>query len=498
MYRRDNVKLSEENMSDLLRLEPTELWRHFVEICKIPRPSKHEEQISQYLADLGQQLGIETHRDAVGNVLMRKGATPGMEDRRSIVLQSHMDMVCEKNASSPHDFMHDAIEAYIDGDWVRARGTTLGADDGIGCAAQLAVLTDPSVAHGPIECLFTVDEETGLTGAFALEGGFFKSDILLNLDSEDEGELFIGCAGGVDTVGHFPYRTETAPDDYQFYRLTISGLTGGHSGDDINKGYANSIKLLTRLLLHLEREIPVSLAHLVGGNLRNAIPREAEALIGIPEDSKIKMELFVQRFGESLLKEYQSTEPNLQISAEESNSAPVMNNYDKLRLLNLLYAMPHGVIEMSREIAGLVETSTNLASIKPLEEGMLEIATSQRSSVESGKEYVATMVESVFLLGGCTFRHSDGYPGWAPNPASPILGVASSVYEELFGKKPIVRAIHAGLECGLFLEKYPTLDMISFGPTLRGVHSPDERLDIPSTKKFWDLLLGILKAAPRV
>lgn len=484
-------------MSDLLHLEPAELWRHFVEICKIPRPSKHEEQISSYLEALGKSLGIETHRDAVGNILMRKGATPGMEDRRSIILQSHMDMVCEKNSTSTHDFMHDPIDAYIDGDWVRARGTTLGADDGIGCAAQLAVLTDPSVEHGPIECLFTVDEETGLTGAFALEGGFFKSDILLNLDSEDEGELFIGCAGGVDTIGEFPFRAEEAPEDYQFYRITVSGLTGGHSGDDINKGYANSIKLLTRLLQHLEREMPLALAHITGGNLLNAIPREAEALVGIPEDSKIKMELFIQHFGAKLLKEYQSTEPNLQISAEASNRAPVMNNYDKLRFLNLLYAMPHGVIEMSREIPGLVETSTNLALVKHLDNERFEIATSQRSSVDSGREYIATAVESVFLLGCCTCRHSDGYPGWAPNPTSPILGIASSVYEDLFGKKPVVRAIHAGLECGLFLEKYPTLDMISFGPTLRGVHSPDERLDIPSTKKFWDLLLGILKAAPK-
>ncbi len=485
-------------MSDLLRLEPAELWRHFVEISKIPRPSKHEEQISNYLFSLGKSLGIETHRDAVGNILMRKGATPGMENRRSIVLQSHMDMVCEKNADSDHDFMHDGIDAYIDGDWVKARGTTLGADDGIGCAAQLAVLTDPQVVHGPLECLFTVDEETGLTGAFALEGGFFKSEILLNLDSEDEGEIFIGCAGGVDTVGHFPFRTEAAPESYRFYKLRISGLTGGHSGDDINKGYANSIKLLTRLLQHLEREIPVSLSILEGGNLRNAIPREAYAVIGIPEDSRLKMELFVQHFGAKLLKEYQSTEPNLEIAADETHAAPVMNNYDKLRLLNLLYAMPHGVIEMSREIAGLVETSTNLASVKLLEAGVLEIATSQRSSVDSGREYVAMMVESIFLLAACTLQHSDGYPGWAPNPSSPILGIASSVYEGLFGKKPVVRAIHAGLECGLFLEKYPTLDMISFGPTLRGVHSPDERLDIPSTKKFWDLLLGILKAAPTV
>ena len=485
-------------MSSIQDLEPKVLWEHFAELSKIPRPSKHEEQISAYLQAFGERHGIETYRDAVGNVLMRKPATPGMEDRCSIVLQSHMDMVCEKNADSTHDFMHDPILPYIDGDWVRAKGTTLGADDGIGCAAQLAVLTDPSVQHGPIECLFTVDEETGLTGAFAIQAGFFQSNILLNLDSEDEGELFIGCAGGLDTVGRFMYRTTKPADGAKFYKITVSGLIGGHSGDDINKGLANSIKLLVRILMHLEREVPLALALLEGGNLRNAIPREAYAIVALPEDSVAKMERFIQHFGGELLNEYRATEANISISLEPATPMPVMMNTDKLRLLHLLYTMHHGVIEMSREIKGLVETSTNLASVKRVEESnVLEIATSQRSSVESAKQYIATAVESVFLLAGCTVNHSDGYPGWEPNVSSPILGIAEKVYTDLFGKKPVVRAIHAGLECGLFLEKYPSLDMVSFGPTIRGVHSPDERLNIPTTKKFWDLLLEILRNAPK-
>jgi len=485
-------------MSSIQDLEPKVLWEHFVELSKIPRPSKHEEQISAYLQAFGERHGIETHRDAVGNVLMRKPATPGMEDRCSIVLQSHMDMVCEKNADSTHDFMHDPILPYIDGDWVRAKGTTLGADDGIGCAAQLAVLTDSSVQHGPIECLFTVDEETGLTGAFAIQAGFFQSNILLNLDSEDEGELFIGCAGGLDTVGRFMYRTTKPADGAKFYKITVSGLIGGHSGDDINKGLANSIKLLVRILMHLEREVPLALALLEGGNLRNAIPREAYAIVALPEDSVVKMERFIQYFGGELLNEYRVTEANISISLDPATPMPVMMNTDKLRLLHLLYTMHHGVIEMSREIKGLVETSTNLASVKRVEESnVLEIATSQRSSVESAKQYIATAVESVFLLAGCTVNHSDAYPGWEPNASSPILGIAEKVYTDLFGKKPVVRAIHAGLECGLFLEKYPSLDMVSFGPTIRGVHSPDERLNIPTTKKFWDLLLEILRNAPK-
>ena len=487
-----------EEMKALSNLEPKSLWEHFMALCEIPRASKHEEQVSAYLQKLGEELGIETHRDAVGNILMRKPATTGMEARSSIVLQSHMDMVCEKNSDSVHDFMRDPIHPYIDGNWVRARGTTLGADDGIGCAAQLAVLTDPSVEHGPIECLFTVDEETGLTGAFALEANFFQSQILLNLDSEDEGELFIGCAGGVDTVGYFNFREESVAPDYKFFKISVAGLTGGHSGDDINKGYANSIKLLARILLHLEREMPLQIANFEGGNLRNAIPREASAVLGIPPDDVVRMKEFVAAFGNELKQEYRSTEPNIVFEIVEYDTPrAVMMNTDKLRLLHILYTLPSGVIEMSREIPGLVETSTNLASVKRTEEHVLEIATSQRSSVDSAKQYVSTAVESALLLAGCSAIHSDGYPGWAPNLDSQILQIAQKAYTKLFNTQPVVRAIHAGLECGLFLEKYPGLDMISFGPTIRGVHSPDERLDIPSTKKFWDFLLEILRNAPQ-
>lgn len=484
-------------MSQLSDLTPQPLWKLFDALTKIPRPSKHEERISEYLELFGKEHGLETYRDAVGNVLIRKPATPGMEDRRSIILQSHMDMVCEKNSDTEHDFMQDPIQTYIDGNWLKAKGTTLGADDGIGCAAQLAVLIDPEVVHGPLECLFTVDEETGLTGAFAIQENFFQSDILLNLDSEDEGEIFIGCAGGIDTIAHFTYRTEKAPNGYQFYNIALSGLVGGHSGDDINKGLANSIKLLARILLHLERELPIALATFEGGNLRNAIPREAYAVIAIPIEEHDKMLHFVERFGNTLVREYQTTEPNIQINVDVVEALPVMVNYDKLRLLHLLYTTHHGVIEMSRDIPNLVETSTNLASVKQVETDTLEIATSQRSSVDSAREYISTAVESTFLLAGCTVLQTDGYPGWAPNTQSPILHVAEEVYQKLFGNKPVVRAIHAGLECGLFLEKYPSLDMISFGPTIRGVHSPDERLDIASTQKFWQFLVEILRNAPK-
>lgn len=342
-----------------------------------------------------------------------------------------------------------------------------------------------------------MDEETGLTGAFALQAGFFKSSILLNLDSEDEGELFIGCAGGVDTTGTFPYKTQGCPAGARSFTLSVTGLKGGHSGDEIHKGLANSIKLLARAIESLDRELRIHLTTIQGGNLRNAIPREAFADFCINTNKVDDMQAMVASLRERLREEYRATEPDLSLEVTPADAVSVvMNHDDQERLIALLLAMPHGAIEMSRDIPGLVETSTNLASIKKLEGNNLFICTSQRSSVESGKDYIASSVASVFKLGGCTYEHSDGYPGWAPNVHSQILEITESAYKRLFHSEPKVRAIHAGLECGLFLEKYPKLDMVSFGPTIRGAHSPDERIDIETTGKFWDLLLEVLRNAP--
>ncbi|PID90524.1 MAG: cytosol nonspecific dipeptidase [Bacteroidetes bacterium] len=485
-------------MSDISQLQPSLLWQIFDEITQIPRPSKHEEQMVDYLLAFAEKHELEAKRDEVGNVLMRASATPGYEDRKPIILQSHVDMVCEKNADVEHDFMTDPISAYVEDGWVKARGTTLGGDDGIGVAAQLAVLVDPAIPHGPLEALFTVDEEEGLNGALALQEGFFTSSILINLDSEDEGELFIGCAGGRNTYGTFRYHTIGCPANTRTYTLSVTGLRGGHSGDDIHKGYANANILLARLLFRLETEIGISLATVDGGNKHNAISREATATFCINKNKVEAMQERIAALREVLVQEYCATEENITIEIHPADAmSVVMDHDDQTRLIELMIAIPHGVIAMSHEIDGLVETSTNFASIKKQEGNELLITTSQRSSVNSAKNYASGMVTAVLKLAGCEVTHSAGYPGWAPNRYSGILKVTEEAYQRLFGQQPLVRAIHAGLECGLFLEKYPRLDMVSFGPTIRGAHSPDERLDIASTQKFWELLLEVLKSAPQ-
>lgn len=478
-------------------LKPARVYHYFEEICQIPRPSKHEEKIAAYLMDFGKQHNLETMMDKTGNVIIRKPATKGMENRKSVVLQSHIDMVCEKNNDVEHDFNADPIHPYIDGEWVKAKGTTLGADDGIGVATQLAILDSTDIAHGPIECLFTVDEETGLTGAFGLDNTTLKSTILLNLDSEDEGEIFIGCAGGKDTVITLPCTMENNKVKSEGYRVKVSGLKGGHSGDDINKGLGNANKILNRLLWVATQELDLRLASFDAGNLRNAIAREGSAVVAIPAERVKDFVKFVQEFNAKVRAEYSITEPGLLIEAVAAeNPVKVMDNSTQQRLLNSVYACPHGVIAMSASIPDFVETSTNLASVKTKEDS-IEITTSQRSSVESEKNDVGNMVVSVFNLAGGKSVHSDGYPGWTPNPDSEILEISKSAYERLFGYSPKVKAIHAGLECGLVGEKYPLMDMISYGPTLRGVHSPDERLDIASMQKFWDFTIEILKNIPR-
>ncbi|MDR0420107.1 MAG: aminoacyl-histidine dipeptidase [Prevotellaceae bacterium] len=472
-------------------LEPRIVFKFFREILTIPRPSKKEGKIIKYLLDFAEKYNLKAKTDKAGNVLISKDATASCKNLPTIVLQSHVDMVCEKNNDVVFDFDNDAIQAYVDGNWVKAKGTTLGADCGIGIAAQLAILASNDIEHGNLECLFTVDEETGLTGAFELEPDFFTGKILLNLDSEDEGEIFIGCAGGRDTLGKIAYAEVNAPEKEIALRIDVKGLKGGHSGDDINKGLACANKILNRLLYPFFDDIEIN--KFDGGNLRNAIAREAYAIITISPDKAVEFKKHAVKFEEEVRYEYRSTEPDMKIIVTETEKpATVIDSKAKFSLMNCLYACPHGVLAMSREIPNLVETSTNLASVK-MDGKYINIATSQRSAVNTSKDDACACVAACFKLVGAEVLHGDGYPGWIPNPDSSILAVAENVYEKTFDKKPLVKAIHAGLECGLFLEKYPDLDMISFGPTLRGVHSPDERLDIASVQKFWLLLINILK-----
>ncbi len=479
-------------------LEPKILFEYFHEITQIPRPSKKEEKIIQFLLDFGAKYGLETVKDKIGNIVIRKPATKGYEGLKPVVLQSHVDMVCEKNEGTIHDFDKDPIQTYVDGDWVKAKGTTLGADNGIGVAAQLAILASDTIEHGDLECLFTVDEETGLTGAFQLQPNVLKGEILLNLDSEDDGEAFIGCAGGIDTVARFMYETE--PVDTKNYfpmRIEVSGLLGGHSGDDIDKGRGNAIKILGRFLWEINQKYDIQLASFRGGNLRNAIVREAEAVIMCNKKHKEEVRAAYNVYIAEQEKIWKKNEPKISFDLESTAEPKEVFSKDlKNRFLNAIYACPHGVFAMSQSIEGMVETSTNLAAVK-LDGKTLLVTTSQRSEIESQKYNLGQMVESVFRLAGAEVRHSDGYPGWAPNPDSAIMEVTVESYKRLFNKDLVVRSIHAGLECGLFLEKYPHWDMISIGPDIKGAHSPDERLHIESTQKFWKHLLDILTHIPK-
>ncbi len=481
-------------MNILSELTPQPLFNYFEQICQVPRPSKKEEKIRQFLLDFAWKNGLESKTDEVGNVLIVKPATRGMENAPTVVLQTHMDMVCEKNSDKNFDFDNDPIEPIIVDNWVKANGTTLGADCGIGIAAQMAVLTCNEIKHGPLECLITVDEETGLTGAFALKPGFLNGQILLNLDSEDEGEIFIGCAGGIDTIASFSYKSEKIPENIQALKISVSGLVGGHSGDDIHKNRGNANKILNRFLWNAIKKYDIKLADFNGGNLRNAIAREANAIILVSEKDTKSITSGFEQFAKEVKFEFERSEPNLKLEIQ-SAAIPefVIDKKTQESLLNAIYACPHGVLEMSTRMEGMVETSTNLASVKFIENNKIEVTTSQRSELESRKYFAAQMVESVFKLAGADVIHSDGYPGWTPNPDSKVLKITVESYKKLFGVEPIVRSIHAGLECGLFLEKYPNLDMVSFGPTIRGAHSPDERLDISTTDKFWKHLVDVLE-----
>ncbi len=480
----------------LSHLEPRRLWEWFEAICQVPRPSKKEERILEFLRNFAGEKGLEYDQDKAGNMLIRKPAAPGYEDRATIVLQSHVDMVCEKNEGVEHDFDKDPIQPMIADGWVKAKGTTLGADNGIGMAAQLAILEDGSLEHGPLECLFTVDEETGLTGAFNLEKDFVKGRILLNLDSEDDGELFIGCAGGIDTLVTFHYERVKPEADHEAFQLSVTGLKGGHSGDDIHKGRGNAIKVLNRLLWNASKMYELRLAEIKGGNLHNAIPREAFASFTIPKRHRSAMQTLIRELGEEIKASMKTNEPGLQIQLKEGIMPDTLVDYGtQTKLLNALYGCPHGVMAWSPDIPDLVETSTNLASVKMTDKEVI-VVTSQRSSVTTGKNDIAHMVASVFELAGAKVRHGDGYPGWTPNMDSRILEITREAHKRLFKQEPKVLAIHAGLECGIIGEKYPGMDMISYGPTMRGAHSPDERLEISTVEKFWDLTLEVLRNAP--
>ena len=480
-------------------LKPELIWRCFDEITKVPRPSKHEEQIRAYLLDFAGKHGIEVKTDEVGNVLMRKPATKGHENAPTIVMQAHMDMVAEKNSGVNHDFMKDPIPTYVDGEWVKARGTTLGADNGIGMAGALAVMIDDTIEHGPLEALFTVNEEIGLEGAENLGPDMITGTMLLNLDSEDDGEIFVGCAGGIDTTANFSYKKSMAPKHFCYFHIEVSGLLGGHSGGDIHLGRANANKLISRFIWNCSQEHPIEVCGIRGGNLRNAIPREASAEFGVLNEHKEKVCDSLSKYAEDIKNEYKGIEPNLKIEIKEIETPEFcIDSATSLALVRAIYSAPHGVYSMSRDLENLVETSTNLAAVKMEGDGKIVVTTSQRSSVESRKMDMAGQVEAHFQLAGAEVDHSDGYPGWAPNMESRIMKVTSEAYEELYGVKPEIKAIHAGLECGLFLKKYPHLDMVSMGPTMRGVHSPDEKLLIPTVEKFYRHLCKVLEKVAKL
>lgn len=478
-------------------LKPAEVFRFFDEVNKIPRPSKKEEKMITYLQKFASERGLECKVDETGNVLIRKAATTGMEDRKTVILQSHMDMVCEKNRDVEFDFENDAIQTVVDGEWLKAKGTTLGADDGIGVAMELALLDAADIEHGPIECVFTRDEETGLSGAFGMQPGFMSGDILLNLDSEDEGQFFVSCAGGAGTSAEFDFTPIDAPQDYFFFELKVKGLTGGHSGDDINKKRANANKILARFLYNSLEKYDLYLCDIQAGGLHNAIPREAAAVCAIPMKDKESIRVDWNIFAADVEEEYSVTEKTMQFELQSESAQP--KAVDRVVARNLIWALQavhNGILSMSQDI-DLVETSSNLASIRLVEGNKIVIKTSQRSSILSARHNMSNTIKATFELAGAKVEVGEGYPGWKMNPNSKILQIVVETYKELFGKEPKVLGIHAGLECGLFSEKYPGLDMVSFGPTLRGVHSPDERLLIPTVAMVWDHMKTILKNIPK-
>jgi dipeptidase D len=484
-------------MSLLSQLNPAPIWIYFEEICNIPRLSKNEGKIRQFLLDFAKRNNLKSYEDNVGNILIIRQATPGFENRKTVVLQSHMDMVGEKNADYQHNWSTDPIIPLIRDGWVCAKGTTLGADDGIGIASQMAILTDENLKTGKIECLFTVDEESGMTGAINLKPDFFSGRTLINLDSEDEGILFIGCAGGIDSVGTMSYTTQPVCENAVALEISVTGLHGGHSGDEIHKGYGNSVKIMNRVLWNISNQFDISVSNFNGGNLRNAIPREAFSTIVTNSSSVEPICIWINEFNTILIEEFGDLEKDLKISVNEVGLPEfVMDKNSQNKLISVLNCCPHGALAWSKEMDDLVETSTNLASAKFSENNTIKIITTQRSSIESAKHDAAAMVESCLKLAGADVVHSEGYPGWKPDLNSEVLKITSKSYRRLFGKEPLIRAIHAGLECGLVYEKIKGIDMISFGPTIKGAHTPEEMIEIKTVQMFWDLLKDVILNIP--
>lgn len=478
-------------------LKPARVFEQFAKINQIPRPSKHEEKMIEYLKKFGKDHGLETKVDETGNVLIKKPATKGYENRATTILQSHMDMVCDKLVDVDIDFYNDPIQSYVDGDWMRAKGTTLGADDGIGDAIELAILDSDDIEHGPIECVFTRDEETGLTGAFGMKAGFMSGKYLINLDSEDEGQIFISCAGGINTTAIFHVTREDAPEGYFFMETTLKGLQGGHSGDDINKKRANAIKILARFLYNEQSKIDLYLAQWNSGRMHNAIPRDGKVIFAVPADKKEEVKADFNVFAKEVEDEYHITDTNMQWALVSADAQKVMDKTTSDNLIKAIQAVDNGVLAMCQDeaLAWMVETSSNIASVQS-EEDKVVVVSSQRSNVMSNLKNMSNSVKACFQLAGAEVIQNDGYPAWKMNPESKLVKITVDAYKKLFNKEPKVLGIHAGLECGLFSEKYPHLDMVSFGPTLRNVHTPDECLYIPTVQMVWDHLLEILKNIP--
>ncbi|WP_435947280.1 beta-Ala-His dipeptidase [Dryocola sp. BD586] len=483
-------------MSELSQLSPQPLWDIFAKICSIPHPSYHEEQLAEHILSWAKEKGLHVERDQVGNILIRKPATAGMENRKAVVLQAHLDMVPQKNNDTVHDFTKDPIQPYIDGEWVKARGTTLGADNGIGMASALAVLADETVAHGPLEVLLTMTEEAGMDGAFGLQAGWLQADILINTDSEEEGEIYMGCAGGIDFITTLPVQREAVPAGFETYKLTIKGLKGGHSGAEIHLGLGNANKLLARFLFAHAAELDARLIDLNGGTLRNAIPREGSAILAVPADKAALLKELADNFLAILKNELGAVEKNTTVLVEPvSNTQPALTAGSRDTFIKLLNATPNGVIRNSDAVKGVVETSLNVGVVT-LSEESAEIICLIRSLIDTGKDYVVDMLKSLGQLAGAQTIAKGSYPGWQPDANSPVMGLVRETYQKLFNKTPNIMVIHAGLECGLFKKPYPDMDMVSIGPTITGPHSPDEQVHIESVGQYWTLLTELLKAIP--
>ncbi|MFV7769389.1 aminoacyl-histidine dipeptidase [Shewanella marisflavi] len=483
-------------MSTLSQLQPQALWQWFEQICAIPHPSKHEQALSQYIQNWAKDKQLSVVEDKVGNLIIKKPATPGMENRKVVALQAHIDMVPQKNADKVHDFEKDPIEAYVDGDWVKAKGTTLGSDNGIGMASALAILGSDDIPHGPLEVLLTIDEEAGMTGAFGLEAGYLDAEILINTDSEQEGEIYMGCAGGVDAQITVPMVWQAAEPSLSTYTLTLSGLKGGHSGVNIHLGRGNANKLLARFLFNYADELALELTNFSGGSLRNAIPREASVSFMLPSENLPRLEALMQEYTDLVRQELAIADPGMLLTLSEIPAATqVMSEATQQTLIDLLHACPNGVMRMSDEIQGVTETSLNVGVITTEAESV-SILCLIRSLIDSGREEVEGYLTALSNLAGAEVEFSGAYPGWKPDSSSPVMAIVKDTYESIYNKEPVIMVIHAGLECGLFKKPYPEMDMVSIGPTIRFPHSPDEMVLIETVDQYWKLLLAVLERIP--